>query len=302
VGIQSVAIIGVGSMGAAAARHIQKAGYALTVCDRNPAVLAEFEARGARVCQRSRDCAHADLVIVLVATGEQMREVLLGEDGLVADLSPAHLPWVAVMSTVPLGAVEQVQTELGERIAGLCDVPINGGPVRAERGTLTVLAGGDPRVLDAVEPVLRTFASTIVRCGALGKGQAMKVVNNIIGTANVALSAETYRLATELGLDITATASALEQGTGRNHISAAGADLHSIYAAMVGDRPAFDALMGIVRKDYRYAAELASTSPGRYPLIRGVAALFDALGDETFETWRHIGQSPHHTPTTKRDS
>jgi len=302
VTIRSVALIGVGSMGAAVARHIQDAGHALIACDLDEAVLARFEARGARACRRGRDCADADLVIVLVTTAAQMRAVLLGPDGLAAGLSPGHKPWVAVMSTVPLGAVEQLHAELGDRIAGLCDVPISGGPARAEQGTLTVLAGGEPAVLEAIEPVLRTFSSTIVRCGGLGKGQAMKVVNNILGNAAVALSAEAYRLANDLGLDTAATAAALEQGTGRNLASAPGMDLAGFYAAMVGDRAGFDSLLGIIRKDYRYAAELASAQPGRYPMILGVQSLFEGLGDETFDNWRFIGHPEPTRPSTENPS
>ena len=141
--IRSVAVVGVGSMGEAVARRIQAAGFGLCVCDVNEAVLARFERSGASVARRAADCAAADLVIVLVATPEQVRSVLVGEHGLRAGLvAGARAPIVVVMSTVPREVVLELHAVLAGAVAGFIDAPISGGLIKAESGTLSVLAGG----------------------------------------------------------------------------------------------------------------------------------------------------------------
>jgi len=294
--IRSVAVIGAGSMGAAVARHVQDAGLQLTVCDLDDTVLASFDVRAARTTRLPADCAGADLVLVLVATPQQVLATLLGngglKSGLKSDLSPGHAPLVAVMSTVPMDTIAALHAELAPLVGGLVDAPISGGPSRADAGTLTVMAGGEAGVLDAIEPVLRSFASTIVRCGALGSGQATKIINNVVGIATAVVAAEAYRLAADLGLDIAATARALELGTGRSFYSADAEGPRATYAAMVAERRGFDSLLAIIRKDIGFANELTRATPGRYPAIAGLQSLLAGLGDETYENWRFVGGLP----------
>jgi 3-hydroxyisobutyrate dehydrogenase-like beta-hydroxyacid dehydrogenase len=286
--MRSVAVIGAGSMGAAIARHLLRAGHAVTVCDLDDAALQRLSSAGARTTRRAADCAAADVVLVLVATSEQALAVLLGEDGLHAGPAEDHAPTVVVMSTVPPDTMVRLQDGLRSRVRALVDAPVSGGPSRAEQGMLTVMAGGDAAVIEDIRSVLQTFASTIVRCGPLGAGQAMKIVNNIVGNANLVVTAEAYRMATELGLTIEDTARALDAGTGRNFFSAQPGDLPALYAAMARDRAGFTSLLAIVRKDIGAAQRMASRWPGRYPAVSALERVIDGLGDETYDNWRFI--------------
>jgi 3-hydroxyisobutyrate dehydrogenase-like beta-hydroxyacid dehydrogenase len=227
-----------------------------------------------------------------VATPQQAHAVLLGAQGLRAGLAPGHAPIVALMSTVPVETVHELRAGLGADVGGFVDAPISGGLSRAERGTLTVMIGGEAAVVETVRPVLQAFATAIIRCGALGAGQAMKIVNNVVGNANVIFTAEAYRLASELGLEIADTARALEAATGRNFYSADPEGLPATFAALVRDRASFDALLAIVRKDVGFAHRLAASAQGHYPAIEGLKTIMDSLGDETYDNWRYIGALP----------
>lgn len=290
--IRSVAVIGVGSMGAVIAHRLQQAGFELTVCDVNEAVLAGFEQSGARVTRSPADCADVDLVLVLVANLEQTRAVLLGPDGLRNGLTHARSPVIAVMSTVPVEVMQELDHELASQVAGLIDAPFSGGLSRAERGTLTFMVGGEHEAVERVRPVLSSVASEIIRCGELGAGQAMKIVNNIVGNASVFFAAEAYRIATHMGLDLEDAARAMEAASGRSFFSANPTGVAAIFGAMVRDRASFDGLMAIIGKDVSAAAELAARLPGQYPAIAGLKSIMESVGAETYENWLHVGATP----------
>ena len=139
--IRSVAIIGVGSMGTPIARRIAAGGLKATVCDADAASTARL---GLPVVATPRDCAASDLVIVLVASPPQVREVVLEPVGIRAGEGPR--PIVAIMSTTPVALMHELQAELGPDW-NLVDAPISGGVTGAEQGRLSVMVGGDSSYL-----------------------------------------------------------------------------------------------------------------------------------------------------------
>src|SRR5258707_15282490 len=111
--IRTVAVIGLGAMGLPMARRMQVAGFELTVCDRNAAAVASLAAEGARVAATPADCADADFIAVMVATPAQVRDVVLGERGILVGVTarqPASL--LAVMSTIPAEALHELAEAL----------------------------------------------------------------------------------------------------------------------------------------------------------------------------------------------
>jgi 3-hydroxyisobutyrate dehydrogenase len=294
--IRSVAVIGIGAMGAPMARRIQASGFALTVCDQNAAALRPFAESGARIAHKPYECSASDLVLLVVASHEQVRDVVLGEHGILIGAQGRLFPTLAVMSTVPAGYMQELAEVVEPLGLDLIDAPVSGGVVRAEQGTLTILTGGDARTVESVEPVFACLASHHVHCGELGAAQTMKIVNNILGIANAVIAAEAYGLALARGLDPIQVARVLEISTGRNFYSADPDGPRSTYAAMTGDRSAFDALSAILRKDLGLATALADTAASQYPVIHGLKDLIDSLGDETFAHWRRVGGFPPGNP------
>ena len=292
--IRSVVVIGIGAMGAPISRRIQAAGLELTVCDRNHNVLASFARAGAKVTQKPSDCAGSDMIIILVATPEQMQEVIFGEHGLWLALKSERPPILLVMSTVPVAAFSEVRERLSPLGVRVIDAPVSGGAVRAENGTLTIMIGGEVADIDEIRPVLATLGNQLFHCGPAGSALTMKIVNNIICAANTVLTAEAYRLAIENGLDLTDTARVLDVSTGRNFLSADHAGVAAAFRAMASNRDNFDALLSILRKDVGLAVDMASLSGGAYPAIQGLMTIINSLGDETFRNWRYMSEAPSH--------
>ncbi len=238
--IKSVAVIGVGNMGGPMARRIHAAGYTLTACDANPEVLAPFAALGVKTTFRAADCASADLVIILVATPEQMTSVMLDPNGIADALADGHKPLIAVMSTVTPHAVIDLQQALAPKGLRVVDAPVSGGIVKAEQGTLTIMMGGEPDDIAMAKPVMECMGSNIFACGKLGAGESLKIVNNIVGIANIAIAAEAYYLAERQGLAFETIAPILELSSGRNFFSQDADEGRAAYAAWARSRKEFE--------------------------------------------------------------
>jgi len=290
--IRSVAVIGLGAIGAPIARRIQDAGFELIVCERSAEIAAMFEARGARVAPTPASCADADVVLILVATPDQVWEVILGEQGILSGITPRKTPILTVMSTVSAEVIEDIAEQLRPAGVRIIDAPVSGGVRGAEQGALTMLTGGDEHDIETVEPVLGTLAKQRIHCGRLGTAQTMKIVNNILGVSVTVIAGEAYRLAIERGLDPARVSHVFEACSGRNSRSKDPAGPKMGYSELVQDRRAYAGVSAIMRKDLTLAVEMASHAKGRYPAVRGIKALVDSLGDETFDHWRRIADLP----------
>ena len=172
-----------------------------------------------------------------------------------------------VSSTVPPGAVHELQESLKETAVRVVDVPISGGVVRPEHGTLTIIMGGEAADVESVKPVFATLGTQMFYCGGTGAAQTMKIVNNVLGVVNYLVVAEAYRLAVEHGLTLADTTQVLEVSTGRNFLSADVSEVPATFSAYTKTRRDSTTLMSILRKDIGLALELASESQGEYPVI-----------------------------------
>ena len=296
--IRSVAVIGIGAMGAPMARRLQAAGFELTVCDSNAAAAAAFSGTGARVAQTPADSAGADATLILVSTPQQVRDVVLGARGILAGSAAQRTTLLVVMSTVSAEVLQDISKQLPSAVR-MVDAPISGGVRGAEEGTLTILTGGDEQDLRAIKPVLDQLGAQQIPCGGLGAAQTMKILNNTLGISIAVIAGEVYRLAIERGLDPARVSLVLEACSGRNSRSKDPAGPQSGYAVLAGDRTSYARTEGIMRKDLGLVVEMAAKNKGEYPMLRGLKALVDALGDETFDNWRRIAESPSigHRPT-----
>ncbi|MFC9840995.1 NAD(P)-dependent oxidoreductase [Rhodococcus sp. NPDC127530] len=286
--IESVAVLGVGVMGAPMARRLAAAGYALSVCDRSPEALASFDGDATTVTTDPRECASVDLVIVLVATIEQAVEVTVGSGGVLGGKFGDRPPRIMIMSTVGPQNIERLRREIGDRGSSLVDAPISGGVTGAESGTLSIFVGGDDADVDLVEPVLKHLGTNIFRCGDVGDAQTVKLVNNALGVLNAYVGAEAFRLAVERGLDPGHVARVLEVSSGRNLLTATSVDVTTIYAGWTASRSDFDGLTSLMHKDLGLVADLTAEARESFPLLGQLPRIIGALGDETFRTWQTV--------------
>ena len=197
--MQHVAFLGLGAMGAPMARRILAAGFPLTVWNRNPERSAPFAALGASVAAIPRDAAaSADVVCTMLSDPAALEAVADGPDGLVAGLQPGKI-WLD-FSTVTPEASRRAAEKARKRGADFCDVPVAGSVKPATEGTLKLLAGGDPAILEKAKPVLDAVSKEVLHFGDVGQGSAMKLVNNLMYGVTVAAFGEALALAKSLGL------------------------------------------------------------------------------------------------------
>ena len=196
-----MAVIGTGRMGAAMARRIAADGCDVVLWNRDRA-KADALADGSdmRVAPSAAEAAsHADVVITSLADDAALESVYLADGGVVAGIAPGA---VAVdTSTVDPRTIETVGAAVDQVAAGFLDCPVSGSVSTVASGSLTVMVGGDPTLLDRVRPVLEAIAQRIVHIGPRGTGAATKLaVNDLVHGLNVALS-EALVLAERAGVE-----------------------------------------------------------------------------------------------------
>jgi 3-hydroxyisobutyrate dehydrogenase-like beta-hydroxyacid dehydrogenase len=179
---------GLGRMGSAMARRLLDAGHSLTVWNRSASRSNELVAAGARRAGSPRELGESsEIVVTMVSDGDALREVLHGDDGLLAGLGTGSVH--VDMSTIGPAAAREFASEVTERGAAWLDAPVSGSTALAERGALTILAGGDAEILERVRPVLESMGQTIFHLGGTGAGAAMKVaLQGVLSVINEAIA------------------------------------------------------------------------------------------------------------------
>jgi 3-hydroxyisobutyrate dehydrogenase-like beta-hydroxyacid dehydrogenase len=198
--ITTVAVLGTGRMGAAMARRFHGAGYDLVLWnrDRSKAEGVAGDTGGKVAESAAAAVSEADVVISSLADDAALRAVYLGAAGVAEGIGPGS---VAVdTSTVDPETILEVGAAVDARGAGFLDCPVSGSVSTVESGALIVMAGGDTKLVDRVEPILSSIAKQVVRVGERGAGAACKLaVNGLVHGLNVALS-EALVLAEKAGV------------------------------------------------------------------------------------------------------
>jgi len=227
----------------------------------------------------------ADALLLAVRNGQQLTEVLFGENGVAPVLAKDSV--VILTSTVGTDAIPDTVARLAGYGVELVDAPLSGGPVRAGQGDLLVVVGATPSARDHAAPVLELLASTLSIVGDRpGDGQALKTVNQLLCGVHIAAAAEALALADALGLDTAKTLSALEAGAaGSFMLSNRGPRILEAYtedgAEVLSRLDIFVKDMGIVGKAAReagLAAPVAAAAEQLYLLgqAQGLAGADDS--------------------------
>ncbi|HWP34550.1 MAG TPA: NAD(P)-dependent oxidoreductase [Thermodesulfobacteriota bacterium] len=179
-----VGFIGVGRMGRPMAEHCLRKGHAVAVMDVNPDAVAALVAAGARAARSPAELARlARTIVVMVVDDAQVREVVLGEEGVVQGAAAGTA--VAICTSASPVTCQEVARAAAERGVAVIDAPVTGGARGADRGTLNVLCGGEAAVVDRFRPVFAAFARHVFHLGGVGAGQVGKSVNNLLLWANI---------------------------------------------------------------------------------------------------------------------
>lgn len=195
-----IGFIGLGIMGKPMAKNLIDAGHELVVNDINTASVDELVAYGASSAPNAAEVAEkCGIVITMVPNSPQVKEVVLGPNGLLEGASEGLL-YVDMSSIAPL-ASKEVYAECAKKGVKMLDAPVSGGEPKAIDGTLSIMVGGDKDVFDQVYDILDVMGGSVVYCGDIGAGNTTKLANQIIVAINIAAVCEAMTLAKKTGVD-----------------------------------------------------------------------------------------------------
>jgi 3-hydroxyisobutyrate dehydrogenase len=195
-----IGFIGLGNMGLPMAQNLIKAGHQVEGVDVNPAAIERLKAAGGTSVETAKiAAARADVVITMLPSSKEVREVYLGAGGIIEDANPGTL--LIDCSTIDVDTARAVAAVAERKGLMILDAPVSGGVGGATAGTLTFMVGGSTQAFARAESILQKMGKTIVHAGGAGNGQAAKICNNmILGISMIAVS-EAFVLAERLGLD-----------------------------------------------------------------------------------------------------
>ena len=265
-----VAFIGLGVMGYPMAGHVLRAGLEICVFNRNAVRAEQWCAEyGGDVAPTPAEAAkNADVVLVCVGNDDDVRAVVLGENGALASMKPGA---ILVDHTT-------ASAELARELAGVAqqqgkqflDAPVSGGQAGAENGALTVMIGGDQSTYDSAKPVIDCYSRFSKLLGPAGHGQLAKMVNQICIAGVVQGLAEGLSFAMKAGLEGEALIETISKG-------AAGSwQMENRYQTMLQGQYEFGFAVDWMRKDLGIALAEAAENGAELP----VTALVDSFYQE----------------------
>jgi 3-hydroxyisobutyrate dehydrogenase-like beta-hydroxyacid dehydrogenase len=204
-------VIGLGAMGLPMARHMKAKGFDVAGHDIEPAAIDRAQAHGLRTASAADVADHSEVVVVMVATDDQVRQVT---QALLERLAAGSV--ICVASSVAPETCRELAALAARREIGVLDTPVVLGQEAADNGTLTIYVGGEPRWFARAQPVLSAFGAKVRHLGGPGSGQIAKTINNMLLWACMTANMEALTLAKQLGADIPRLVAALNDGSGAN--------------------------------------------------------------------------------------
>jgi len=181
--MKRVGIVGLGDMGSGLARNILKNGFSLTGFDLSEARMTELKEAGGAPAANCREVAqNSDSIFVMVLNGNQVKQVVLGEGGLLKAARPGTT--IIISATIEPAEIRELVAPAAEKGINLLDAPVSGGKPGAQNGALTVMASGKPYVLEDNRAVLDAISKVVFHVGEeIGQGQTVKAcLQAMIGT------------------------------------------------------------------------------------------------------------------------
>lgn len=209
--MSNIGWIGTGVMGAPMVRNLMKAGHNLTVYTRTKSKARELLNEGAKWTDSPQQTAKGqDFVCSMVGYPEDVREVVLGEKGVIHGITPGSI-FIDFTTSKPSLAVE-IARALEEKDVLSLDAPVSGGDVGAKKGTLSIMVGGQEKAFNTAKPILEKLGKTVVYQGPPGSGQHTKMCNQIQISGTMIGMVEALLYGVKAGLDLETMLSSISGG------------------------------------------------------------------------------------------
>lgn len=212
---QTVGFIGLGNMGGRMCKRLVEAGHPVLGFD---ASAGRAQAAGARAAASVAEVmASAQVVLLSLPDSRVVEAVIEGEGGVLEHARQGQV--VVDLSTAAPSSTQRLQQRLAERGVQYVDAGISGGAAAADKGTLTLMVGGDAATVQALQPVFAPFSSKVVHMGGPGAGHTTKLLNNFLNAISLAATAEVMVAGKKAGLDLHLLLEVINASSGVNFAS-----------------------------------------------------------------------------------
>jgi len=284
-----VAFLGLGVMGYPMAGHLAQAGHEVTVYNRTTAKAQDWCTRYAQLTGQPdrlhqattpRQAAEqAELVFCCVGNDDDLRSVVLGNDGAFAGMTKGAI--FVDHTTASATVARELYAHAQALNLHFVDAPVSGGQAGAQNGALTVMCGGDPVPFDAARPVAMAYSKAFTYLGDSGAGQLAKMVNQICIAGLVQGLAEAIAFGHKAGLDMNLVLEVIGKGAAQSW------QMDNRGKTMVGDRFDFGFAVDWMRKDLGLVLEEARRNGAQLPvtaLVDQFYADIQAMGGRRWDT------------------
>jgi len=211
--ITRVAVIGAGRMGWPMAQQLHDAGHDVVVLCRNAQATQQATDYGVTPFGTIAEVvAGADITLLCVLTEAQLREVCLGDGGVVKSISANSV--LVVHTTCDPQILDDIAQATASKNISMVDAAVSGGPLDIRAGALTLFIGADEQAFARVQPALATYGNPVFHIGELGTGQLVKLLNNALLVANLSMASEVLTIGSSLGIAEESLLAALPRGSG----------------------------------------------------------------------------------------
>ena len=277
--MSDLGFIGLGTMGAPMAGHLQAGGHRLFVHTRS-AVPDQLKSAGAVVCGSGKEVAQqADIIFVMVPDTPDVEKVLFGAGGVAEGLRPGKV--VVDMSSISPIETKAFAKRVNELGCDYLDAPVSGGEVGAKAASLTIMVGGSAAAFARVTPLFELMGKTITHVGANGDGQTAKVANQIIVALTIEAVAEALLFASKAGADPLKVRQALMGGFAASRVL----EVHGERMVTRAFQPGFR--IELHQKDLNIALTSARTLGVPLPGTTTAQDLFSACAARGGHAWDH---------------
>ena len=275
------AFVGLGVMGYPMAGYLAARGHEVVVYNRSTDKAGRWleQYQGSSAATPAEAADGADIVFCCVGNDDDVREVTLGEFGVVHAMSPGSI--LVDHTTASATLARELHTVASERQVGFLDAPLSGGQAGAENGQLTIMVGGDADVFERALPVMESYAKAVTLIGPAGSGQLAKMVNQICIAGLLQGLSEGLHFATRAGLDIEKVISAISKGAAQSW------QMDHRWQTMVNGQFEFGFAVDWMRKDLGIALDEARSNGARLELTELIDRYYaevQALGGNRWDT------------------
>ncbi|MVW79143.1 NAD(P)-dependent oxidoreductase [Bordetella sp. 02P26C-1] len=257
---KKVAFLGLGVMGYPMAGHLAKAGHEVTVYNRTEAKAKAWAAEfGGSSAATPREAAvGAEIVFACVGNDDDLRSVVLGEDGAFAGMSAGAV--FVDHTTASADVARELYANGKERGLQFVDAPVSGGQAGAVNGVLTIMCGGEPATFDLVKPVAQAYGRAVTLVGEPGAGQLAKMVNQVCIAGIVQGLSEAVAFGQAANLDMKLVLDVISKGAAQSW------QMENRGATMVDGKFDFGFAVDWMRKDLSLVLAEARHNGARLPL------------------------------------